>query len=69
MKDFSAFEKFCNENLYSVLFDITNGLEDVSEDKRTLTEEEWIFIQKLIVKSNLTFLRWYHDFFFEELHE
>lgn len=66
MKDFFDFEKFCNENLYSILFELTNGLDDVSESQRTITKEEWAFIQELIVKSNLTFLRWYHGFFHEE---
>ena len=60
MKDFNDFLDYLKENQDVVLFDIENGLSDVSESQRTITREEWIFIQKYAVKSQIAILRQYH---------
>lgn len=69
MKDFNKFIDYLNDNSNSVLFDIQNGLLDVSESQRTISKEEWLFIQKTIIKSNIAFLRQYHKWLHEEPHE
>lgn len=66
MKDFSDFENFCAKHVDELTYEIANKLNDVSESQRTMTEEEWIFVQKMIIHSNMAFLRWYHGFFHEE---
>lgn len=66
MKSFADFEKFCADNCDKLTYEIANSLQDVSESQRTISKEEWLFIQKMIIRSNLTFLRWYHGYFHEE---
>ena len=61
MKDFINFEKFVKENQNKIIFDTLSNLQDVSESQQTISKEEWNFIQKLIVNSNLAFLRQYHQ--------
>lgn len=68
MKDFSEFENFCAKFVDDLTYEIVGSLSDVSENQRTISKEEWLFIQKMIIKSNMTFLRWYHGFFHEEQH-
>ncbi len=60
MKDFNEFISFLQSNSNIVLFDAQSGLTDVSESQRTISKEEWQFIEKSIVKSNLAILRQYH---------
>lgn len=60
MKDFNEFISFLQSNSNIVLFDSQSGLTDVSESQRTISKEEWQFIEKSIVKSNLAILRQYH---------
>ena len=60
MKDFNEFISFLQSNSNIVLFDTQSGLTDVSESQRTISKEEWQFIEKSIVKSNLAILRQYH---------
>lgn len=60
MKDFNEFISFLQSNSNIVLFDAQSGLTDVPESQRTISKEEWQFIEKSIVKSNLAILRQYH---------
>lgn len=60
MKDFNDFVKFLNENHKAVLFDTMSNLKDVSESQRTISAEEWLFIEKYILKSTIAILRQYH---------
>lgn len=65
MKDFNNFVEHINENIDTILFDIQNGLTDVSESQRTISKEEWNYIQKAIFKSNIAMLRQYHKWLHE----
>lgn len=60
MKDFNDFMNYISQNTQAVLFDIKNNLKDVSESQRTITSEEWQFIEEYILQSNLAILRQYH---------
>ena len=66
MKDFSEFEKFCSDNSNELLYEIAHSLKDVPESQKTISKDEWQFIQELIISSNLAFFRWYHGYFFED---
>ncbi len=68
MKTFSEFENFCTEFSKELTYEIASKLNDVSESQQTISKEEWLFIQEMIIQSNLVFLRWYHGFFHEEQH-
>lgn len=69
MKDFNDFEKFCKKFSKELTYEIASQLNDVPESQRTISKDEWQFIEEMIISSNLTFLRWYHGFFFEENQE
>ncbi len=66
MKDFNEFIKTVNENIDTVLFDTCNDLDEISESQRTITKEEWLFIEKTIFKSNIAMLRQYHKWLHED---
>lgn len=66
MKEFNEFINYLNDNLDSILYDIKNGLNDVSESQRTISREEWEFIHKTIIKSNIAILRQYHTWLHKE---
>lgn len=66
MNDFNDFLKFLSDNHNTVLFDTTNNLKDVSDSQRTISREEWIFIEKFVFKSTIAILRQYHKWLHEE---
>lgn len=66
MNDFNDFLKFLSDNHNTVLFDTTNNLKDVSDSQRTISREEWIFIEKFVFKSTIAILRQYHKWLHEK---
>ena len=60
VKDFNDFLEFLSDNHDTVLFDTMNNIKDVSESQRTISREEWIFIDKYVFKSTIAILRQYH---------
>ena len=68
MNDFNDFLAFLKENQDVVFFDIENSMKDVSESQRTISREEWVFIQKYAIKSQLAVLRQYHKWLTQTLH-
>ena len=60
------FLKFLSDNHNTVLFDTTNNLKDVSDSQRTISREEWIFIEKYVFKSTIAILRQYHKWLHEK---
>jgi hypothetical protein len=65
MRSFDEFAEYCEKFYPELTYEIVNGIKDVPEDQRTISKSEWEFIEQLIFRSNLAFLRWYH----ENLHE
>lgn len=65
MRSFDEFKEFCEKYYPELTYEIASGLKDVPNDQRTISKSEWEFIEQLIFRSNLAFLRWYH----ENLHE
>lgn len=61
MKDFSGFTEYLNDHLNSVLYDVKLNLDDVSKSQQTISKEEWLFIEKYVIKTNIAILRQYHN--------
>lgn len=66
MKSFDDFTKFCSDYLPELTYEIAHSLKDVTDNQRTISKEEWQFIQEFILSSNMALLRWYHQYFFED---
>ncbi len=59
MKSFNDFLSSFDKD--ATLYDIMNNLGDVSESQRTISKEEWQFIGKLVINSQVALLRQYHN--------
>lgn len=66
MRSFDEFKEFCEKYYPELTYEIMNGIKDVPESERTISKSEWAYINQLILRSNLAFLRWYHEGFQEQ---
>lgn len=61
MKDFNKFIKYFEQNIGSVISDISNTKSDFPIEQSSITPEEWALITKIAVKTSYSILRLYHN--------
>lgn len=66
MRSFDEFTEYCEKFYPELTYEIMNGIKDVPESERTISKSEWEYINQLILRSNLAFLRWYHALIHQE---